>query len=54
MTKFEWISDHQVIATDIDANGVVTIVAAEVSPSGAFQIVHVQSFETEQSRKTPA
>lgn len=54
MTKFEWIGDSKVIATDVDGDGVVTIVAAEVSPSGAFQIVHVQCFETEQSRKTPA
>ena len=46
MTKFQWISDSQVIATDIDEAGVVTVVAAEVEPSGAFKIVHVQSFET--------
>jgi len=46
MTKFEWISDRQVVATDIDENGVVTIIAAEVQPNGAFEIVHAQSFET--------
>lgn len=46
MTRFDWISDSQVVATDIDEAGVVTVYTANVKPSGAFEIVKVQTFET--------
>ena len=47
MTHFQWISDSQVVAKDVDESGVVTLVYADVQRDGTFKITNIVSFETE-------